>query len=178
MLHGMKTSLYTVTIPVFIKTLTNLSNFLDKAVLHAENKKFDPETLLQSRLAPDQFPLVRQIQRASDAAKSFAPRLCGEEPPSIPDTEKTIADLKVRIDKTIEILKAVKPEDVDGKEDYDQVRLSYLPGKRLTGFVYATELTIPNFFFHVTTAYAILRHNGVDLGKMDFIGSLRLLDEA
>ncbi len=173
----MKTSLYTVTVPLFIKALGNLSSFIDKAVLHAENKKIDPGTLLESRLAPDMYPFARQIQLASDQAKSFAPRLNGSEPPSIPDTEKTVEDLKARIDKTIEILKAIKPSDVDGKEDAE-VTLSYLPGKKLTGFDFATQLALPNFYFHITTAYAILRHNGVDLGKMDFIGGLSLTDAA
>lgn len=170
----MKTSLYTVTIPPFIKALTNLSNCLDKAVAHAEAKKFDPQTLLQSRLAPDQFPLVRQIQLASDAAKSFAARLNGQEVPSIADTEATVEELKGRIAKTIEILNMVKPEDVDGKEDVANIKLPYLPGM-LTGFEYAIGLTIPNFYFHIVTAYAILRHNGVDIGKTDYIGSLDII---
>jgi hypothetical protein len=174
----MKTSLYTVTVPPFIKALTNLSSCIDKAVIHAQNKKFDANTLLQSRLAPDQFPFVRQIQLASDAAKGFAPRLNGQQPPSLPDTEQTIEELKARIDKTIEILKAVKPADVDGKEDYTDVVLPFMPDKKLNGFSYAIELVVPNFYFHITTAYAILRHNGVEIGKQDYIGSLTFVDQA
>jgi uncharacterized protein len=173
----MKTSLYTVSVPLFIKALTNLSNFIDKAVIHAESKKFDVNVLIQSRLAPDQFPFIRQIQLASDQAKSFAPRLNNQPSVSLPDTEQTMEEAKVRIDKTIEILKAIKPEDVDDKEDAD-VTLPYIPGKKLSGFAYTTELAIPNFYFHITTAYAILRHNGVDLSKMDFVGGLSLSDHA
>lgn len=170
----MTTSLYTITIPPFIKALTNLSSCLDKAVAFAEAKKFDPQTLLQSRLAPDQFPLVRQVQSASDAAKGFAARLNGQEIPSIADAETTIEELKGRIAKTIDILKMIKPEDVDGKEDVSNIKLPYLPGM-LTGFDYVIGLTIPNFYFHVVTAYAILRHNGVDIGKTDYIGSLDII---
>lgn len=172
----MNTTLYTATVPGFIKTLENLSMFLDKAVIHAEHKKFDPESLLASRLAPDQFPLIRQIQLASDAVKGIAARLNGQTPVSIPDTEQTIADLKTRIDKTVKILRAIKPEEVEGKEGAS-VTLSYLP-KPITGFSYAIELTVPNFYFHVTTAYAILRHNGVDLGKADYIGQLTFTNNA
>lgn len=171
----MQTSLYTMTVPLFIKALSNLSNFIDKAVIHAQNKDLDPDSLVESRLAPDMYPFAGQVQRASDQAKSFAPRLNGRESPSIPDTEKTMEDLKARIDKTIAILKSVKPEEVDGKEEVE-VTLPYMPGKKLNGFDYTTQLALPNFYFHITTAYAILRHNGVDLGKADFIGGLPLMD--
>ena len=166
----MNTTLYTVTIPVFIKSLENLSGFIDKAVLHAEAPAegataINLTELVQARLAPDQFPFVK-----SDTAKAFAARLNGEEPVAMADTETTMEELKKRIDATIAVLKEVKPETVDGKEDA-QVTIKWFPGKFITGFGYATEYVLPNFFFHVTTAYAILRHNGVDIGKMDYIGS-------
>jgi hypothetical protein len=164
-------------VPVFSRSLKNLSSFLDKSVLHAENKKFDVTTLISSRLAPDQLPLSKQIQLASDTAKSFAARLNGQEPVSMEDNEKTIEELKARIDKTIALLDAVKPEDVDGKED-EKVTVKWFPGKFITGFDFATQYALPNFYFHITTAYAILRHNGVDLGKTDFLGPLSLQDLA
>jgi hypothetical protein len=172
----MQTSLYSVTVPVFSKNLKNLSAFLDKGAMHAETKKFDPSTLLASRLAPDQFTFMKQIQLASDAAKAFVPRLNGQDPVSIADTETTIEELKARIDKTIEILNAVKPEEVDGQEDA-KVVVKFFPGKFITGFEFATQYALPNFFFHIVTAYAILRHNGVDLGKSDFLGSLPFQDD-
>ena len=139
---------------------------------------FDVNILLQSRLAPDQFPFVRQVQSASDAAKGLAPRLNGQTPPSLPDSEQTMEELKARIDKTIEILKAIKPEEIEGKEDYMGVVLPFMLDKKLNGFSYAIELVVPNFYFHLITAYAILRHNGVDIGKSDYIGSLPLTNEA
>jgi hypothetical protein len=178
----MQNSLYTFTVPVFIKNLKNLSGIIDKSVLHAEgvgegSKKFDANVLLTSRLAPDQFPFVKQVQLASDTAKAFAARLNGQDPVSMPDTENTMEELKARIDATIAVLESVKPEDVNGKED-SQVTIKWFPGKFITGFDYATEYALPNFFFHVTTAYAILRHNGVNLGKTDFLGGLPLQDMA
>ena len=172
----MNTTLYTVTVPVFIKSLENLSGFIDKTLLHAESTPdVSLENLLQARLAPDQFPFMKQVQLASDAAKGFAARLNGQEPVSMEDTEATMEELKKRIDATIAVLKDVKPEDVDGKEDV-QVTIKWFPGKYITGFSFATEYVIPNFFFHVTTAYAILRHNGIQLGKGDFLGAISLQD--
>ncbi len=178
----MNTTLYTVTIPVFIKSLENLSGFIDKAVLHAEApaegaSAINLPELMQARLAPDQFPFVKQVQLASDTAKAFAARLNGEEPVAMADTETTMEELKKRIDATIAVLKEVKPETVDGKEDA-QVTIKWFPGKFITGFGYATEYVLPNFFFHVTTAYAILRHNGIQLGKADFLGAISLQDLA
>lgn len=171
----MKTTLYTATIPLFIKSLGNLSKIIDKAVIHAENKQLAVEELLQSRLAPDQYPFIKQVQLACDQAKSFAPRLNGQTPPSIPDDDKTMEDLKHHIDATIEILSAVKPEDVEGKEDVQNIELPYIPLK-LSGFTLAFGMAVPNFYFHLTTAYAILRHNGVELGKADYLGQLLIQD--
>jgi hypothetical protein len=173
----MQTSLYSVTIPVFTKNLQNLSNFIDKSILHAEGKQIGADSLLSAQLASDQFPFVKQIQLASDAAKGFAARITSTEPVSMPDTETTMEELKKRIDATIAVLSAIKPEDVDGKEGV-QITIRWFPGKFVTGFDYATQYALPNFFFHVTTAYAILRHVGVDLGKADFIGAMPLQDLA
>lgn len=172
----MQTSLYSVTIPVFIKSLQALSAILDKAMLHADTQNIEMQTILESRLAPDQFPFMKQIQLASDAAKSLAPRLNNQDPVSMPDTETTVAELKTRIDATIALLKEVKPEDVNGKED-SAVRTKWFPGKKISGFAYTTEYVLPNFFFHMTTAYSILRHNGVDIGKADFLGGLSLEED-
>ena len=172
----MKTSLYTATIPPFIKALGNLSAILDKAVIYAGEKSIPAETLLNSQLAPDQFSLMRQVQLACDQAKSFPARINSQEPVSLSDNDKTVEDLKHHIDRTIEILMTVKPEDIDGKEDTAEVVLPYMPGKKLNGFSFAFELAVPNFYFHIVTAYAILRHNGMDLGKADYIGGLPLME--
>jgi hypothetical protein len=171
----MQTSLYSVTIPVFIKNLQNLSGIIDKSVLHAEGASIDAKALLDARLVADQFPFVKQVQLASDTAKAFAARLNGQDPVSMPDTESTMEELKTRIDATITLLKEVKPEDVDGKEDV-QVTIKWFPGKFVTGFDYATQYVLPNFFFHITTAYAIIRHNGIEIGKADYLGGLPLQD--
>lgn len=173
----MQTSLYNITIPVFIKSLQNLSGILDKGVMHAENKKFDTKTLLSSRLAPDQFPFVKQVQITCDTAKGYAPRIMGVDAVVVEDNETSIEELKARIDKTIEILKTVKPEDVDGKEDVEVRMPKYYPGQHINGFDVTMQFTLPNFFFHLTTAYAILRHNGVDLGKSDYLGQLSFKDD-
>ncbi len=172
----MKTTLYSVTIPVFINNLQRLSGILDKASAHTEMKNGDLAVLLAARLAPDQFPFIKQLQLASDTAKAFAPRLVGADPVSMDDTETTAEELKQRLDATIAILKEVKPEDVDGKEDV-QVRIKWFPGKYLTAFDYAMEYALPNFYFHMTTAYSILRHEGVELGKTDFLQALSLQDD-
>lgn len=174
-----QTNLYSVSIPPMIKALKVLSRILDKGVAHAETKagqrpaSFYIEALLNDRLVFDQYPLVRQIQIATDNAKGAVGRLAQIEIPTYEDTEKTPEELKARIDKTIAFLESVKPEQIIGKEDV-QVTLPYFPNKYMTGFEYVTEYLIPNFFFHVTTAYAILRKNGVDVGKADYIGGLPL----
>jgi hypothetical protein len=174
-----ETNLYTVTIPPVIKSLTALSGILDKAGAHAESKK-TPRTsfegaLLADRIIFDQFPLVRQVQVACDNAKGGAARLAQIDVPKHEDNEQTIGELKARINKTIAFLKTIKPEQIIGKEDI-KVILPYFPDKHLTGFGYATQYLIPNFYFHVATAYAILRKNGVDIGKQDFLGELPLKD--
>eukprot|EP01121_Diplochlamys_sp_Union-15-3_P005501 TRINITY_DN1583_c0_g3_i1.p1 TRINITY_DN1583_c0_g3~~TRINITY_DN1583_c0_g3_i1.p1 ORF type:complete len:169 (+),score=29.52 TRINITY_DN1583_c0_g3_i1:87-593(+) len=166
-------ALYELTIPVFIKTLHNLSRFVDKGASYATTKKFDVEVLLHARLAPDQFNFIRQIQIACDVAKFCGARLTGKEAPSFDDKEKTLEEVKARIEKTIEYLKTFKSEDFKGAED-KQISQPRWEGKHMKGSDYAAHHVIPNFYFHVTTAYAILRHNGVELGKADFLGDMPL----
>jgi len=172
-----ETNLYTVTIPPMVKALESLSKLLDKAAKHAESKKFATldfeDALLQSRIVFDQFPLVRQIQIAADNAKGAAARLAEVDVPKYEDTEKTVAELKARIDKTLEFIKTIKPEQIIGKEGV-KISLPYWGGKATTGFEYATQYLIPNFYFHVATAYNILRKNGLHIGKGDYIGDLPL----
>lgn len=175
----METNLYTVTIPPMMKALGALSKILDKAAAYAESKKtvkrsFE-EALLNDRLIFDQFPFAAQVRIACDNAKGGAARLAEIEIPKFEDDEKTIAELQARIEKTLAFVRSVKPEQVVGKENI-KVSLPYWDGKALTGFEYATEYLIPNFSFHVVTAYAILRKSGVDLGKSDYIGGLPLKD--
>jgi hypothetical protein len=177
-----ETNLYTITIPPMMKSLTALSAILDKLAAHAGGKQLEwhpkgmqEEALLQSRLISDQFPFIRQVQVACDNAKGGAARLAGIDIPKFEDNEKTVAELKARIDKTISFLKTIKPEQILGKEGV-KVSLPYWNGKSLSGFEYVTEYLIPNFYFHVTTAYSILRKNGVAIGKSDYLGPLPLKD--
>lgn len=165
--------LYAITITQYRKMLDNLSHFLDKAQAYAEAKKFDVEVLLNARLAPDQFNLIRQVQISCDTAKFGAARVCGKEAPSHPDTEKTLDELKARIASVQTYLDSFTPEDFAGAEAR-QVTTPRWEGKHLTGLEFITQHSIPNLYFHVTTAYSILRHNGVDLGKKDFLGPMPL----
>ncbi len=153
------------------KLLRNLDACLDKAVAYAQTKKFDPNVLAQTRLAPDMFPLVRQVQAACDQAKFAASRLAGKDPPSHPDTEQTIDDLKKRIATVVGYLDGFSEKDFAGVEERVVARPQW-EGKSLTAINYFVEHAQPNFYFHLTTAYAILRHNGVDVGKRDYIGQL------
>jgi uncharacterized protein len=151
--------------------LNNLAAILDKGAAHAEAKKIDPSVLINARLYPDMLPLARQVQIAGDSAKGAAARLAGLEPPKYEDTETSFSDLKGRIQKTISYLNTFKPEQIDGSEDRTvtlQVR-----GNPVTvqGMPYLLNQATPNFYFHVTTAYDILRHSGVELGKADFLGT-------
>ncbi|MBG3978840.1 DUF1993 family protein [Pseudomonas aeruginosa] len=166
----MSLSIYQASIPTFLRTLGNLSAILKKAAVHAEAKNIDPRIFIDARLAPDMFPLARQVQIASDAAKGAGARLAGLEVPSYADTETTFDELQARIARTVEFLEGIREEQLDGAEERNvtlKVRgqeISFNGRDFLFGFA------LPNFFFHVTTAYAILRHNGVELGKMDFLG--------
>jgi uncharacterized protein len=155
----------------FVKMLQNLERWLDKAEAHAKAKSFEVDVLAGARLAPDQYDLVRQVQAACDQAKYAAAYLAGKPAPSHPDTEKTFTELRERIRKCVGFLESVDEKALGGAEER-KVSPPWLGGKWLRGGDYLAHVAIPNFFFHVTTAYAILRHNGVDLGKMDFIGSL------
>jgi hypothetical protein len=177
-----ETNLYTITIPPMIKSLTALSGILDKLGSHAAKKQLEwhpagmqEDALLQSRLISDQFPFVRQIQVACDNANGAAARLAEIEIPKFEDSEKTVAELKARIDTTIAFINAIKPEQIIGKEGI-KIILPYWEGRGLSGFDYVTEYLLPNFYFHITTAYAILRKNGVELSKMDYLGGLPLKD--
>lgn len=167
----MALSMYQASIPVFLRMLGNLATFLGKAEKYAEAHKIDPLVLPQARLAPDMYPLTRQIQIATDGVKGCAARLAGVEIPSFPDVETTFPELQERIQKTIIFLQNFKPSQIDGSED--RVVTLKLRGQETSfkGQVYLLNFVLPNLFFHITTAYAILRHNGVDLGKMDYLGN-------
>ena len=155
--------------------ITNVEAWLEKGVAHANAKAFDPAVLLAARLAPDQYPLLRQIQSVCDSAKFTAARLADKEPPKHPDTEQTLDEIRARIKTCKAYLDTFKPADFEGAETR-LVPVAFMPGKVLTGLDFLFELQLPNIFFHATTAYAILRHNGVNLGKTDYIGSLSVRD--
>ena len=168
----MPITMYDASITVLERMLRNLSSILDKAAAHASARKIDPAVLLAMRLSPDMFPLIRQVQAATDFGKAIASRLSGREPPKWDDTEKTFDDLKLRIDRTLKLLSAVNRQDLEASE-IREVTVS--PGGRqltFNGVDYLFQFSLPNFYFHVTVAYAILRHAGVELGKRDFIGEL------
>lgn len=166
----MSISMYLASVPPIIRTLTNLRGMLEKAAAHAEARKIDPSVLVNARLYPDMYPLARQVQITTDNAKGSVSRLAGVEPPKYEDTEATFAELIARIDKTIELVKGFKADQIDGSEDKD-ITLK-IPNRTLTfkGLPYLLDFVIPTIYFHVSIAYAILRHNGVEIGKLDFIG--------
>jgi uncharacterized protein len=168
----MTVSIYDVSIPVLVRGLTNLSAVLDKAVAHAEAKKIDPAVFAQARLFPDMHPLTRQVQIACDTAKGAGGRLAGIEVPKHEDNEVTLAELKQRIGKTLDFLKTVKPSQLEGAESRSiEIKT---PNRTLsfTGLSYVNQFVLPNFYFHETIAYALLRENGVEVGKFDFLGPL------
>jgi len=162
-------SLYEISLPVFIRMLKNLDSCLDKAVAHAKETGTDLSTYTDARLIEDMHPLPRQIHMASDGAKGAGARLAGIEPPSMPDVEVTIPDLKARIARTIAFLETITPEQVDG-DDERNIELKF-PNRvmNFTAKAFLLTFAMPNFMFHVTTAYALLRSKGVPLGKMDFL---------
>ena len=163
--------MYQASAPRFVNTLGNLAAILDKAQAHCDARKIDPLVLTGYRLFPDMFPLSRQVQIACDTAKGAVARLAGAEIPKHEDSERTFAELKARIAKTIDFVQSVKRERVDGAEDKEIVLQMRSGERRFTGLQYLLGHALPNFYFHVTTAYNILRHNGVELGKGDFIGT-------
>ena len=167
--------LYELTVPSFIKMLGNLSLILDKGAAYAAAKKVDMSVLLNTRLAPDQFSLIRQVQIATDNAKYGAARLTGKDAPKHDDTEKTLEELKARIADVIAYLQTYKESDFADAAGR-KVLLPWWKGKHLTGHEYVVQYLIPNFHFHVVTAYSILRANGVDVGKSDYLGPLPLKD--
>jgi hypothetical protein len=164
-------SVYQATVPAVLQMFGSLSAILTKAAAHAEAKKIDQSVFINARLAPDMHPLVRQVQIASDNAKGLCARLANVAIPSFPDTETTFADLQQRIAKTVEFIKTLKPEQFEGAEKRE-ITLKLGPQEvKWSGQVYLLNFGLPNFLFHVTTAYDILRHNGVELGKRDFMGN-------
>jgi hypothetical protein len=163
--------MYQASIPSFLRMLGNLSAILDKAAAHAEAKKIDPSIFINARLAPDMFPLSRQIQIATDMVKGCAARLAGIDVPSYEDNETTFAELQARITKTKEFLQSVSAPQIEGSEDR-QITVKF--GSRELSFLgqgYLFDFVIPNFHFHLTTTYTILRHNGVEIGKKDYTGN-------
>jgi hypothetical protein len=162
--------MYQASIPVFVRMLDNLSGILDKAAAHAEAKKIDPAIFVNARLAPDMFPLSRQVQIATDMVKGCAARLAGIEVPSYEDNETTFSELQARIAKTKAFIESVSASQIDGSEErkitlkFGSKELNFL------GQAYLLDFVLPNFHFHLTTTYAILRHNGVEIGKKDYTG--------
>lgn len=168
----MTISMFQASVPTFIHQLTNLGAIIDKAIKHAEAKKIDGSVLAGYRLAPDMLPLSAQVQIACDTAKGCGARLAGIEPPKFEDSEKTLQELKARIDKTISFLGTLKSSQIDGTEEkaielkFPSITFNFV------GLGYLNNFALPNFYFHMTTTYAILRHAGVELGKQDFLGSI------
>lgn len=166
----MTISMYQASVPVVIRTLNNLVGILEKGAKYAESKKIDPSVLVNSRLFPDMFPLSRQVQIASDIAKRGVAQLAGMEAPKFEDNETTFVELIDRIQKTISYLDTFKPEQVDGSEE--RTITLQMPNNTLSfqGMPFLLYFVLPNVYFHVTTAYDILRHCGVELGKLDYLG--------
>jgi hypothetical protein len=164
--------MYQASTPVFVRQLSNLSAVLKKAEEHALARKIEPEVFINARLAPDMFPLSRQVQIATDGVKGCAARLAGVEVPSYPDTEKTFPELQARIAKTIDFVKTFNAKQIDGTEEKKVVLKLRGQDTTFLGQAYLLNFVLPNLYFHITTTYAILRHNGVDIGKKDFIGGL------
>ena len=163
--------MYEASVPVFKQILTSLSTILEKAEAHATEKKIEPAALLQARLYPDMFPLLRQVQVACDFAKGATARLGGVDVPRYDDTEQTFAELRARIATTLSFIDSVPRDGLEASAERDITTGSGDKAKHFKGQVYLMHYALPHFYFHATTAYALLRHNGVDIGKKDFIGS-------
>jgi hypothetical protein len=162
--------MYQSAVPPCIRSLTNLAAILEKAAAHAEARKIEPAALLNARLYPDMLPFTKQIQIATDTAGGGVARLAGSEPPVLEHNETTFAALIARVQQTIRYLNTIKPEQIDGSEDKSITWQTRSSTKSMQGLPYLVNHTLPNVYFHVTTAYNILRHNGVELGKMDYLG--------
>jgi hypothetical protein len=168
----MTISLYAASVPVFKQMLNSVSAILAKAEQHAAAKNIDPNVLLQARLFPDMFPLIRQVQFAADYARGVSARLAGVDVPKYEDKEETFADLQALLSKTLAFVEGFTPEQIDGNGEREIVtRPGTQKEKRFTGQSYLLNFGLPEFFFHVTTTYAILRHNGVEIGKRDYMGA-------
>jgi hypothetical protein len=168
----MSLSMYQASVPVFTQILAALGGVLEKAEAHAAARKIDPAVLIAARLSPDMLPLGRQLQIACDFPKGASARLAGVEVPSWSDDEKTFADFRARIAKTIDYVQGFKPAQIDGSEAREVILKVGANTRTFKGQAYLLQFVMPNFFFHSTTAYAILRHNGVELGKRDFMGQV------
>ena len=166
----MKSSMYQSSVPTCVRTMTNLAAILEKAAAHAEARKIEPAALLTARLFPDMLPFSKQVQLATDSASAGVARLAGFDVPAMEHNEASLAALVARVRRTIQFLESIKPEQVDGSEDKTVSWQSRSSTKSMQGHPYLMNHTLPNVFFHVTTAYNILRHNGVELGKMDYLG--------
>lgn len=166
----MSLTMYQASIPVFVRMLGNLSAILDKAIAYAEAKKIDPAIFVNARLAPDMYPLSRQVQIATDMVKGCAARLAGIDVPRYEDNESTFTDLQARIAKTLAFIEGVSAEQIDDSEERDILLKFGSREIRYLGQAYLVDFVLPNFYFHITVAYAILRHQGVEIGKMDFLG--------
>lgn len=168
----MTLSIHAASVPVFSQMLRGLSEVLRKAETHASTRKIEPEVLLQARLFPDMFPLLRQVQVATDFAKSVTARLAGAEVPKFDDSEKSFADLQARIEKVLAFIGGLEQSKFAEAASREIVTQAGTPKeKKFTGEAYLLTYGLPHFFFHTTTAYAILRHNGVEVGKKDYVGS-------
>ncbi|MDD2740624.1 MAG: DUF1993 domain-containing protein [Methylomonas lenta] len=168
----MSHSMYVITVPPLIKSLTNCRAILEKAVAYAETKKIDPLVLVNARLSPNMFPLSRQVQIATDVAKGAVSRLAGIEPPKYEDNESSFPELLARLDKTIAFLESFQHEQIDDTEDKTITLPMHDKTVEFKGLSYLTTFVLPNVYFHVTTVYAILRHNGAEIGKKDFLGDI------
>jgi hypothetical protein len=163
--------MYEASVPVFNQILNSLAAIIDKAERHASEKNIDPAALLQARLYPDMFPFARQVQVAADFAKGCSARLAGVEVPRYEDTEKSFSDLRERIAKTLAFINDLPRDAIEASAQRDIVTGSGATVREFKGQVYLVHYAMPHFYFHATTAYGLLRHNGVDIGKKDFIGS-------
>jgi hypothetical protein len=170
--NGMTISMYQASVPVFLKGLANLKAILEKGAAHAQSKKIDDTVFVAARLYPDMLPLSKQVQIASDFARGTTARLAGAETPTWEDTEKTMGDLVARVQRTIDFIQPFAAAQIDGSEGREITRPIRGQPKTFIGLNYLLQYALPNFYFHTATAYAILRHNGVELGKADFLGTL------
>ena len=171
----MSISMFQASVPVFVQILGSLRGILEKGAAHAQAKKIDEAVFLDARLSPDMFPLTKQVQLATDFAKGTAARLAGVEPPPYEDDEASFPALLARIDKTLAYVQTLKPAQIDGSEERRITRPIGGEPRTFTGLSYLLSFALPNFYFHVTAAYALLRQNGVEIGKRDFIGTLQFV---